>query len=255
MIAIPFRRVLIGRTKIVGQTNLEPAGAVPAGILLLASACLALGGCAERRSNIPPPTAAFNVQPDQLFIENTDYRLGPQDLLTVTVYRAPEVSGDFRVDTTGNIMMPLLGEMQVQGLTATELADRLKDRLGNHLYVKPDVSVAIKEAVNQRVTIIGSVNSPGLYGLPGRTTLMQAVALAKGPSGGANIHRVVVFRQIQGQKMAAAFDLRNILEARAEDPLVYASDIIVVDGSQTRQTLHDVLTTIPILALFRPFLY
>lgn len=215
---------------------------------------LALAACADRRADIPTATAQFNVQPDQLFIENRDYRLGPSDLVTVTVYRAPEVSGDFRVDYTGNIMIPLLGQVPAQGMTSTEFADVLRKRLDGRYYVNPDVSVAIKEAVNQRVTIDGSVNSPGLYPLPGRTTLMQAVALAHGVTGGANLHRVVVFRQINGQRMAAAFDLRKIRETQMEDPLIYASDIIIVDGNETRQAWRDIISTLPLIALFRPFL-
>lgn len=230
----------------------SPMGAKACVVLI--GLLFAMSGCGGRRGDIPTASAQFNVQPDQLFIENRDYRLGPSDMVTVTVYRAPEVSGDFRIDTTGNIMMPLLGQVPAQGMTSTEFAEALRKRLNGRYYLNPDVSVSIKEAVNQRVTIDGSVNSPGLYALPGRTTLMQAVALAHGASGGANLHRVVVFRQINGQRMAAVFDLRAIRESLTEDPLIYASDIIIVDGNETRQAWRDIISTIPIVALFRPFL-
>jgi polysaccharide export outer membrane protein len=76
--------------------------------------------------------------------------------------------------------------------------------------------------------------------------------MARGTTQDANLRRVVIFRQIDGQRMAAGFDLRAIRTAQMEDPTVYASDIIIVDGSQTRQMWRDVLQTIPILALFRP---
>jgi polysaccharide biosynthesis/export protein len=215
-----------------------------------------LAGCAGRSmSNIPAATEAFNVQPDPMFPESQNHRLGPSDLINVTVYRAPEVSGDYRVDGAGNIMMPLVGMRPVLGMTPLELAAALNKDLSKTYYVDPDVSVTVKEAASQRFTIDGSVGSPGTYPVTGRTTLMQAVAMAKGAGGGANLRRVVVFRQINGQRMAAAFDLVAIRQAKMTDPLIYASDIIVVDGSRTRQALRDVISTLPIVALFRPFIY
>ena len=84
---------------------------------------------------------------------------------------------------------------------------------------------------------------------------MQAVALAGGAGTNANLRRVIVFRQIEGQRMVAGFDLEAIRHSEMEDPVVYPSDIIIVDGNETRQIWRDVLSTIPVLALFRPFLY
>ena len=218
-------------------------------------ALLLLAGCGAPNSDIPPPTAAFNVQPDPLFPDSQDYRLGPSDLVAISVYRAPEVSGEYRVDGAGNLMIPLIGLRPVQGMTTTELAGALRKDLGAKYYVNPDISVALKESASQRFTIDGSVGAPGTYPVVGRTTLMQAVATARGASGGANLRRVVVFRQIDGQRMAAAFDLHAIREATMEDPVIYASDIIIVDGNETKQTLRDVISTLPIVALFRPFFY
>jgi len=223
---------------------------------MLLACSLMLSACGGyRRADIPPPTAQFNVQPDPVFAENRDHRLGPSDLVTVSVYRAPEFSGDYRVDAAGQIMVPLIGLMQVQGMTTIQLADTLRQQLSGRFYVNPDVSVALKESNSQRLAIDGSVNSPGVFPVVGRTTLMEAIARAGGATGGANLRRVVIFRQINGQRMVAAFDLHAIREAEAEDPLVFASDIIIVDGNQTRQVLRDVISTLPIVALFRPFIY
>ena len=77
--------------------------------------------------------------------------------------------------------------------------------------------------------------------------------MARGVTQDANLHRVVVFRQIQGQRMAAAFDLESIRRSEMEDPVVYASDVIVVDGDNTRRMWRDIITTIPAIALFAPF--
>lgn len=221
--------------------------------LLMLFAGFALAGCAASRSSdltYAPPS--FNVQPDDIFAANRDHRLGPSDLITLTVYRAPEVTGDFRVDPLGNLIIPLIGSVPVQGLTTAEASAEIKRRLEGRYYVNPDVSLALKETPNRTITVDGAVQAPGLYPVVGRTTLMQAVAMARGATGNANLRRVVVFRQIQGQRMAAGFDLQAIRSSQMEDPVLYPSDIVIVDGSGTRQMWRDILSAIPILALFRP---
>ena len=226
-----------------------------AGLTLLA-ASLALGGCARSTSsNIPYATKSFHVQPDPLFPEAQTYRLGATDLVQVTVYRAPEVSGEYRVDMVGNLTLPLIGATHVQGLTPAEAAEAVKKSLHGKYYVNPDVSVAVKEATSQRITIDGAVSKPGVYPMVGRTTLLQALAMANGPRGDAKLGKIAIFRQIDGQRMAAAFDLRAIRAAEMEDPIVYASDIIVVDGDTVRPAIRDAFLALPIIGLFRPFLY
>jgi polysaccharide export outer membrane protein len=228
------------------------------GAVALVAFSMSLAGCAGtsyERADIPPAGPEFLVQPDQLFVSNRDHRLGPSDLVEVSVYRAPEFSGEYRVDAAGQIMMPLIGLVAVQGMTTTEMADDLRERLSGRYYVNPDVSVALKESNSQQIVVDGSVASPGQYSLSGRTTLMQAVARAGGVGPNSNLRRVVIFRTINNERMVAAFDLAAIREAQAEDPEVFAQDIIIVDGSRTRQALRDFFQTLPILGLFRPFLY
>lgn len=224
------------------------------GLATLLAAILILGGCTTRNSDIPYAPSSFDVEPDSVFVSNPAYRLGPTDVVTVAVYRAPELSGDYRVDAAGNITMPLVGATNVQGMNLEEVTATLRESLGSRYYVNPDVTVSLKELGSQRVTVDGSVGRPGAYPLAGRSTLMQVVAMANGATPNANLRRVVVFRNIDGQRMAAAFDLRAIREARMEDPAIYGSDIVIVDGSDTRQLWRDVLSTIPVIALFRPFL-
>jgi polysaccharide biosynthesis/export protein len=224
---------------------------------MLVALSLSLAGCAGtayKRSDIAGPQAEFFTPPDQQFVTNRDHQLGPSDLIAVTVYRAPEFSGEYRVDDSGKIMMPLIGMVPVQGKTTTQLASDLRTLLSKSYYVNPDVSVALKESLSQQIVVDGSIGKPGAYPLVGRTTLMQAVARAGGVGPDSNLRRVVVFRTINGERMAAAFDLAAIREARAKDPEIFAQDIIIVDGSRTRQALRDFFMTLPIIGLFRPFI-
>jgi polysaccharide export outer membrane protein len=92
-----------------------------------------------------------------------------------------------------------------------------------------------------------------MFPVNGPMTLIQAIARAKGTDDNANPRRVAIFRQIQGQRMAAAFDLTDIRRGKVEDPRVYSGDIVVVDGSRVKEIQRQVLQSIPLLSLFRPF--
>ena len=96
----------------------------------------------------------------------------------------------------------------------------------------PQVTVAVKDAQSQRVTIDGAVLQPGVYPLTGRTTLLQAVSLAKGPDPRlANVRRVAIFRTVGGTRHSAVYDLSEVRTGKAEDPEIYGNDIVVVDTS------------------------
>jgi polysaccharide export outer membrane protein len=113
--------------------------------------------------------------------------------------------------------------------------------------------VAVAEAAAQTVTVEGAVNRSGVYPIVGATTLIRAIALASGTNRDANDARVLVFRTIDGQRMAAAFDLRAIRSAEAEDPPIYGNDLVVVPASQGRMLFRDVLSVIPAVGVFTAF--
>ena len=94
-----------------------------------------------------------------------------------------------------------------------------------------------------------------MYPVNGPMTLVQAIALARGTDDAANPRRVAIFRQIDGKRMAAAFDLTSIRRGQMEDPQVYSGDIIVVDGSNVRAIQREVLTALPILGMFNPLIF
>jgi polysaccharide export outer membrane protein len=129
----------------------------------------------------------------------------------------------------------------------------LTEKLGEKYLEHPDVSVAIKQSTAQVVTVDGAVRDGGQFPVLGQMTLIQAIAMAKGTSEDANARRVAVFRTIGGQRQAAAFDLTAIRRGQANDPQVYPGDIVVVDGSSIKAFQKQVMQTVPVLSLFRPF--
>jgi polysaccharide export outer membrane protein len=217
-------------------------------------AALAVAGCAGRGGSVPNEPTGF-VAPDLQSqpVANASYPIGALDTVTVNVFGVESLSGDYKVDTQGKIDYPLLGSVQAQGRTTQELREQMAAALSQKYLQSPNIQVSVKERAEQTITVDGSVRNPGQFIVKGPTTLLQAVAMAKGTTEDANPSRVVVFRTIRGEKLAGAFDLQDIRRAKAEDPIIYGNDIIIVDGSRARQMYRDLLSTLPILGLLRPF--
>ena len=163
-----------------------------------------------------------------------------------------DLSGNFDVDLNGEVAFPLIGQVKVANLTTRELQNLLKERLRKFVH-DPVVSVGVNPAVKRSVTVDGAVRQPGMFPVAGSMTLIQAIALAHGLDPEANPRRIAIFRRIGGQRMAAAFDLENIRRGKEDDPEIFSGDIIVVDGSKTRAIQREILQTLPVLGLFRPF--
>lgn len=216
-------------------------------IFFLAAAFL-LSGCLSAEE--APPNAQLAIPDSTSSITSGDLRIGPMDIVRVTVFGIDELNSEYQVDFQGRIKMPLAGEIRAKGYTAFELARVIEGALAEKYLQNPDVNVVIVESVGQRVTVDGSVEKPGLFPMEGRMTLLQAVAQAGGPAEGANPKKVVVFRTIEGERQAAAFNLEKIRAGEADDPEVFGNDIIVVDGSEARRTYSEVLRTVPLLGLF-----
>jgi polysaccharide export outer membrane protein len=223
-------------------------------LLVLVSAALVLSGCATRGGSVPYEPTGFD-RPDSEKVAATpqEQRIAPLDKLAINVFQVESLSGDFQVDSAGVISFPLIGTVEAQGKTSAELASILGQRLGQRYLQSPNVQVSIKESQEATITVDGSVRQPGVYPVRGSMSLMRAVALARGTAEDANPSRVVVFRTVRGQRMAAAFDLKAIRRAEAEDPTIYGNDVVVVDGSRARTIFRDVLTSLPLFTIFRPF--
>jgi polysaccharide export outer membrane protein len=222
-----------------------------AGTLLL----LSLGACAAKPGGpIPYDVQGFG-RPDVPAVAavSEDYKIAPLDTLNIEVFKSADLSKDYQVDLTGNIFLPLIGEVRAAGITARQLQAELVRRLGQNYYESPQVSVGLKASAARQVTVDGAVTSPGMYPVVGPVTLLQTIAMAKGPTEAANPRRIAVFRQVQGQRMAAAFDLTLIRRGQSEDPQIYPGDIVVVDGSSLKAAQKDLLSAIPLLSIFRPF--
>ena len=191
---------------------------------LAAAALIALGGAPvlAAPADMPPPDAVLQPR------AGGDYRIGPQDMLDINVSQVEELSKPVQVDTGGDILLPLVGQIPAAGRTPAELSADIAAALKKKYMKDPQVVVSVKEAQGQKITVDGAVGQPGVYPLNGPTSLLQALSLAKGADPKmANLHRVVIFRTINGTRHSAFYDLVRIRNGTAEDPPVCGSDIIV----------------------------
>jgi polysaccharide biosynthesis/export protein len=109
-----------------------------------------------------------------------DYKIGPEDLLEISVFEDEKLNKTVRVSSQGNISLPLLGILKVKGLTANELEKEIRDLLAEKYFQDPHVSVFIKEYRNQRISVMGSVEKPGVYDVTGQKTVLDILAIAGG---------------------------------------------------------------------------
>lgn len=194
-------------------------------------------------ADLPAPS------PQDIVGDTPPYLIGPFDKLVIDVYGIQELSGrTVQADASGQISFPLAGTINAAGRTPEQLAAELRQRLRDNYIRDPQVQVNLTEAVSQTITVDGQVREPGIFNIVGKMTLMRAVARARGTTDFAKLNDVVVFRTVNGQKMAAIYNLQAIRRGVYRDPDLFANDVVVVGDSKATRALRDMLTFIPALA-------
>ncbi len=190
-------------------------------ILVLVLAGLAvLAGCASGAEATRGPAPVIEAQETETGAmaaarADRDYRLGAGDQLRVTVFGEPELSGDFEVSGAGEVSMPLIGTIPVEGKSVREFQDDLERRLANGYLNNPRVSA---EVTNYRpYYILGEVNQPGEYPYSNGLTVMNAVATAQGFTYRAN--KRVVFIRAAGSESERKVELTSSTPVRPGDTI------------------------------------
>ena len=226
-------------------------------LVLLIALTATLAACGGPRMDAEAITAArvVDIEPGVSAETSLDeYRMGVGDKINVQVFQVPDLSfQNLIIDTSGNVQLPLIGAVRGGGRTPSEMAAEIGGRLSAQYLRDPQVTVTVSEAASQKVTVDGAVTRPGVYEMRGSTSLLQAVAMAEGPTRVADLTKVAVFRTIDGRRSVALCDLQAIRQGRAADPQVLGDDVIVVDASRLSSTLREVVTAVPALAVFRFF--
>lgn len=219
---------------------------------LLLAACSVGGGTRDSATTTtvlaPPDTTSASGA----YQGGGDYRIGAQDLLAISVFGVEELAKEVRVNSNGQISLPLIGGVMAGGRTIPELETDLARKYSAGYLQNPQVTVFVKEFTSQRITLEGAVIKPGIYPITGRTTLLQAIAIAGGVDDKlADLGGIVLMRQIDGRRQAAVFDLRQVRRGSVVDPQIYGDDIIVVEQSGSKTAFRRFIESMPILGIFR----
>lgn len=227
---------------------------------LKAACCLAmalLSGCAapyRASKSLPVDAAAYALMNESAAQSGAaEYEISPDDTLSINVFLEPDLSlASAKVSKSGNIAVPAIGTVKAIGLTTDQLADVIEGKLRGSLLRAPKVSVAVLASSRMKVVVVGEVNQPGVFDIRPDTTLLESVALGGGGTEISKIDEVVVFRTINGQRMAARFDVGAIMGGEQLDPKILPNDVVVVGYSATRSFWRNVRQTVPVIGLFRP---
>ena len=180
----------------------------------------------------------------------SDYLIGPQDLLKIDVFGVEGLNRSVRVNSRGQIALPLVGLVQAGGLTGEQLAADIAARLAKDYLQNPQVTIFIEEFTSQRTAVVGAVKTPGVYPLKGRTTLMQVVASAGGTTSVASGTAMVLRPGPDGTRKMLQYDLVAIRDGEAPDPDVLGEDVVHVETSGVKETAKQIMEFILPFGLF-----
>jgi polysaccharide export outer membrane protein len=189
-------------------------------VTLLATGLSFLISAADLSTAKPSPAAA----------PPSDYRLGPEDVIDVFVWKEPDLSKTVTVRPDGKISLPLSNELDANGKTALELQKEIAERLKQYIQ-QPVVNVMVKQINSQKISVLGEVRKPDVYRIQTRVTVLDAIAMAGGFTDLARPNKVVILRNSpQGQQRIPV----NLKQAIASDKIapVYlqSQDTVYVEG-------------------------
>lgn len=221
---------------------------------LLLSALSACSGTPDITTGVISPTTPagaenFNFRSPTGTAQT--YFVRAKDLLNVSVAGEPSLTfQQIRVDEDGGFMMPMIGRVQASGQSVESITRDITNRLAAKYIRHPMVSVNVIQTVSNIVTVEGAVEEPGVFNFQTNTTLLGAMAMSKGPKRVARLDQVVIFREVNGQPLAARFDLNLVRAGKMIDPVLLPNDRIVLGVSGSSQAWQDLLQALPVFALF-----
>lgn len=154
--------------------------------------------------------------------------LGPGDVFTVNVYGEKALSGQHQISPEGTVDVPLIGRLTVTGLTPSEIARSIKERLLDGYLKSPYVSVYVKEYNSKKIFVLGMVKKPGTFPYTGGMNVVEAVTLAGGFTETANANFVVVTRKQGDEEQRIPVPVEKISKGLAANLELQAGDIVFV---------------------------
>ena len=160
---------------------------------------------------------------------DADYKIGPQDIVRIDVWKEPDISRTIPVRPDGKISLPLLNDVQASGLTVMQLSASLRESLAKYL-TNPQVTVTVTEINSRRVYITGEVTRAGALPLLPNMTVLQALSSAGGFTQFAKLKSIYVLRNEDGKQVKHPFNYKEVVKGKLAEQniLLQSGDVIVV---------------------------
>src|SRR5215831_7683677 len=173
------------------------------------------------------------------------YRLGPADEIAIRVTGQPDYTLErVKVSPTGSVYHPLLGDVEVAGMTIPQLIERMTKELNEYL-INPKVSAALIEANSAKIGVLGDVMRPGILVMNKPMNLLEAITASGGIADTGDKSGVIVLRQLRdGRAQTFKVNVKRILQGKAgpeENISLHAGDTVIVNGN-TRKKMANILS-------------
>jgi len=157
------------------------------------------------------------------------YKIGPQDVLKIDVWKEEQLTRTVPVRPDGKITLPLLNDVQAVGLTPMELAGVISDQLKKYIN-NPQVTVSVTEINSRRIYVTGEVTKAGVYALLPHMTVLQALSSSGGFTQFARVKNIYVLRTENGKQIKVPFNYKEAISGKnvAQNIELQAGDVIVV---------------------------
>jgi polysaccharide export outer membrane protein len=162
--------------------------------------------------------------------DQPEYRLGPEDVIEVFVYKEPDLSTTVTVRPDGRISLPLAGELDANGKAAAQLQQEIAERLKRYIS-GPVVNVMVKQINSLKISVLGEVRKPDVYRIKNRITVLDAIAMAGGFTDLARPNRVVVLRNTPSGQQRIRVNINQAVDDNVTRPLyLEPADTVYVEG-------------------------
>ena len=158
-----------------------------------------------------------------------DYKIGPQDMLRIDVWKEPDISRVVPVRPDGKITLPLVNDVQASGLTTNQLAAKIAEGLKKYI-TSPQVTVGVTEINSRKFFVSGEVARPGAFPLLPNMTVLQALSSAGGFTQFAREKKIYILRMEDGKQVKHPFNYKDVISGKnvEQNIIVEGGDIIVV---------------------------
>lgn len=214
---------------VVWASGFGPVLAAPAGVRQHPSGGASTVSSATQATTANPP-GSRNSTPSTVKPNDEDYVIGPGDMLSINVWKEPDLTRVLPVRPDGRISLPLVGEVQASGLTPVKLRNDLTEKLKKFVS-DPEVTVIVQEARAHTFNVIGEVAKPGTYDLSRPLTVLDAIAAAGGLQEFAKSKKIYVLRTMpNGAQQRLPFNYKVVIkgEATNQNIQLQSGDTIVV---------------------------